>query len=871
MNLSHILIRLAQRGLVAFCALFALLAMLGTQALPASAATAPSFIRLINASPDVGTVDVFVDGTKFLSKAQYGSVSDYMQLPAGPHKVQLTLIGRGIGAAVLVEKLSVQAGSAYTVAAIGTKSSGISLRVFVDDNRMVSGMATVRIYDLSPQSGALSVTTRANTPIGLISYRQASNYQSLAAGPYTFTFSSSQPPVTFMDQVTLKTGTVTSLFLVGLLNGTPSLLVIHVQVKGLPRLLAATGGSPNALPRLLAATGGSPNALPQNVSKFTPFIPLLLGVLALTGITLAWFIRFWPFSRQKGSGRLRKPCGAALGAILALALSLGGLSFASLMIHQTPAPSARLLIPAISVNASIETVSVQHNGTMDTPRQSPWDDVGLYSGGTRPGEQGSAVIAGHLDRPGGNRAVFWLLSGLHVGDAVQYIDAHGKTLLFHVTRIEAYPVQDSPIQEIFGNTNGRFLNLTTCSGDWIPSQHQRAMRLVVYTSFGPAPANTSSVTPNVFSSVTYSSPLILLSSSSHATHSPSARLYSSNSTSSITMPTSTSNSTSSTAMPSSNSSSVSSVQTQTPLPAATRQPVTVKLPGINQQVSRQLTRTPIVGTVLQQTSKQLTRIPVVGTVLQQVHTQLTRTPVVGTVLQQTSKQLSRLPIVGTVLHKVNNQLPSTSTVGKTLQQVNNQLPSTSTVGKTLQQTSSQLPSTSTVGKTVQQVSNQLPSTSTVGKTLQQVSNQLPSTSSVGKTVQQTSSQVPSTSTVGKTVQQVSNQLPSTSTVGKTVQQTSSQVPSTSSAGNSLQQTSTQPTSSQPASSQQVSTQPATTQMPQTSTQQTSSQQPSTSTGGQSLQQTSTQQASTQQVSTQQTSTQLPNTSTAGNSLQQVKK
>ena len=392
MNLHYVLFRLARRGLVAFCALLALLAILGTQSLPASAATAPSFIRLLNASPDVGTVDVFVDGVKFLSKAQYGSVTDYQQLPAGPHRVQLTLIGKGIGAVVLVEKLSVQAGSAYTVAAIGTKSSGISLRVFVDDNRLVSGMATVRVYDLSPQSGALSVTTRANTPIGLVSYRQASNYQSLAAGLYTFTFSSSQPPVTFMDQVTLKTGTVTSLFLVGLLNGTPPLLVIHVQVKGLPRLLAATGGDPNALP-LKASNSASLIALP-------------LGVLALTGIALAWFTRFWPSSRQKGRRRLRRPIGVALGAILALVLSLGGLSFASLMNHQAPAQSAHLLIPAIGVDANIETVSVQHNGAMDTPRQSPWGDVGLYSGGPRPGAQGSAVIAGHLDRPGGNRAVF---------------------------------------------------------------------------------------------------------------------------------------------------------------------------------------------------------------------------------------------------------------------------------------------------------------------------------------------------------------------------------------------------------------------------------------------------------------------------------
>src|SRR5258708_7417666 len=551
MNLSHILIQLARRGLLAFCALFALLALLGTQALPVSAATTPSFIRLIHASPDVGTVDVFVDGAIFLGNARFASVTDYLQLPSGPHKVELALIGKGVGAAGIVQKLSVQAGAAYTVAAIGTKSTGLALRVFVDDNRMVSGLATVRVYDLSPQSGALSVVTGTNTLIGPVSYGQASNYQRLATGPYTFTFSFSQPAFTLADQVTLKTDMVTSLFVVGVLHGTPPLQVVHVQVKGLPRLLAGTGSDPNALP------------MSVNASELVPLTALPLGVLALAGIAVAWFTRFWPFSRQKGSSRPRKLFVTALGALLALVLSLGGLSFASFMTHPAPAPTARLLIPAIGVNAPIESVGVQPNGTMDTPRQSSWSDVGLYTGGPRPGDRGSAVIAGHLDRPGGNPAVFWLLRELHVSDEVQFVDAHGKILLFHVTRIEAYPVQDAPVQEVFGNTTGRFLNLTTCAGDWIPTQHQRAMRLVVYTSFGPAPGNAATVIS--------SAPLTSPPSSSHAAHP-------------TTVTSSSSHAASSTAVTSPSSSS----ETQTQLPAHTSPPGTFKPPAIRHPVSKHL-------------------------------------------------------------------------------------------------------------------------------------------------------------------------------------------------------------------------------------------------------------------------------------------
>jgi len=142
----------------------------------------------------------------------------------------------------------------------------------------------------------------------------------------------------------------------------------------------------------------------------------------------------------------------------------------------------RLIIPAIDINAPVEDVGTQANADLATPTQNPWQDVGWYNLGPHPGERGSAVIDGHLDRPGGFPAVFWNLRDLHVGDEVLVKNASGKTLRFQVTRIELYEPQNAPIQDIFGNWGGTFLNLITCAGDWIPSQHQTNLRLVVYTS-----------------------------------------------------------------------------------------------------------------------------------------------------------------------------------------------------------------------------------------------------------------------------------------------------------------------------------------------------------------------------------------------------
>jgi len=168
-------------------------------------------------------------------------------------------------------------------------------------------------------------------------------------------------------------------------------------------------------------------------------------------------------------------------------VSSSAASTSSVTITPTPVDviqPVRLSVPSIGINASIEQVGTLSDGAMATPDQNPWVDAGWYSDGPHPGEQGSAVIDGHLDRPGGYPAVFWYLRNVHVGDAVFVTEKDGKQLRFHVTRIAYYAPQDAPLQDIFGNRSGTYLNLITCAGDWIPSQHQTTLRLVVYTALG---------------------------------------------------------------------------------------------------------------------------------------------------------------------------------------------------------------------------------------------------------------------------------------------------------------------------------------------------------------------------------------------------
>ncbi len=270
MELNHSL-ALTVRRISLVLGVLALIASFGIQAKPASAATSPSFVRIIHASPFVGTADVFVDGSKLLSSFAFGAVTDYATIPPGPHKVQIALVGKGIGASALTETLSVNPGSAYTVAAIGTQASNLSLQVFVDNNVLATGTTKFRVYELSPDAGSMTVAAAGQTLVNGISYQNASTYLVIPAGAYTFDANSPANNATLSTSATLDANKVSSLFVVGMFNGTPKSALVTAQVAGLPGV-PNTGSDPNAVSRTDTAQSLTPWSWPLGIASL-----LLIG------------------------------------------------------------------------------------------------------------------------------------------------------------------------------------------------------------------------------------------------------------------------------------------------------------------------------------------------------------------------------------------------------------------------------------------------------------------------------------------------------------------------------------------------------------------------------------------------------------------
>ncbi len=237
---------------------------------PVASAAIPAFVRIIHASPDVGTADVFVDGAKLLSSFQFGAVTGYVAIPPGPHKVQIALVGKGIGGSLISETLAVTPGLAYTVAAIGSQQTGPSLEVFVDSNYVVPGSTKVRIYNLSPDAGTVSVTANNNPILQNLAYKQASNYMALAAGSYAFQVAASNSSTNLPLSSSLQANTVQSIFVVGMLNSNPQIQLVQTSANALPGMPGT--GSP---PYLISSPASTTNAS-------HPWLPVLLLVLAIS-------------------------------------------------------------------------------------------------------------------------------------------------------------------------------------------------------------------------------------------------------------------------------------------------------------------------------------------------------------------------------------------------------------------------------------------------------------------------------------------------------------------------------------------------------------------------------------------------------------
>ncbi len=145
---------------------------------------------------------------------------------------------------------------------------------------------------------------------------------------------------------------------------------------------------------------------------------------------------------------------------------------------QEIADPALVTIPSLNIQSDIVKVGVLKDGRMDTPKSA--FDVGWFHKGPRPGENGHAVLAGHLDTAFRTPGVFWSLHTVKKGEEIQVKDAAGIVRVFRVTDVQTYKTAESPVKELFGDGGATpKLFLITCHGAWNTRIGDYESRLVV--------------------------------------------------------------------------------------------------------------------------------------------------------------------------------------------------------------------------------------------------------------------------------------------------------------------------------------------------------------------------------------------------------
>ncbi len=194
-----------------------------------------------------------------------------------------------------------------------------------------------------------------------------------------------------------------------------------------------------------------------------------VGLLA-AGLSVFLQVRSQTIAPGSEAGDPKPVSAAAVPAAVGL-----GSSFAM------PGQPSRLIIPAIGVSATIESVGLFWNGDGEMGIPSNFTDVAWYNGGPLPGMPGSAVIDGHLDGRNVREAVFYKLGDLKPGDLVEVVDRGGKTWKFQVVRLATYDYNASTSDIFSGDASKARLNLITCAGNWIKNKKLYNKRVVIFT------------------------------------------------------------------------------------------------------------------------------------------------------------------------------------------------------------------------------------------------------------------------------------------------------------------------------------------------------------------------------------------------------
>jgi LPXTG-site transpeptidase (sortase) family protein len=141
-------------------------------------------------------------------------------------------------------------------------------------------------------------------------------------------------------------------------------------------------------------------------------------------------------------------------------------------------PIARLVIEKAKIDAPVVVKGLDAQRVMQAPDNA--FDTAWYDFSAKPGFDGNAVFAGHVDYIHVGQAVFWNIKDLEQGDLIHVRLEDGTVYTYSVTSKNQYSADTAPVDQIVGSPpNQQIVTLITCGGTFNSATHQYDKRLVV--------------------------------------------------------------------------------------------------------------------------------------------------------------------------------------------------------------------------------------------------------------------------------------------------------------------------------------------------------------------------------------------------------
>ena len=136
-------------------------------------------------------------------------------------------------------------------------------------------------------------------------------------------------------------------------------------------------------------------------------------------------------------------------------------TFQSSREYRTEPLPVRLRIPALHVDNRLDQLGVQRDGTVEVPAKA--GVAGWFDEGPRPGQNGPAVLLGHVDSKSGP-GIFFSLLRVKPGTLVHVDREDRSTVTFRITHLEKVSKTEFPTDLVYAPSLDPTLRLVTCGG-----------------------------------------------------------------------------------------------------------------------------------------------------------------------------------------------------------------------------------------------------------------------------------------------------------------------------------------------------------------------------------------------------------------------